>query len=222
MEHSSSPISPPTAIYKPGPAIHIPADSDIVVMASSYALPTSFPPSHGPGHMRTGSYSTNPFQSLNSISAASSSRMEVSQPRNEGVCPSQTHGHQDHHNKPLGCSNDHDDEHSYSPTHDHSHKHEPNNIRPHIQRSRASMLPPLQKNGWTRTSSISGKQMITPTHAVKGKIYEAPSPTGVTHNHSSPERSRFTTFLLRYTMRWPWLHAIVIEKDSRRIFYFMT
>lgn len=23
-------------------------------------------------------------------------------------------------------------------------------------------------------------------------------------------------------MRWPWLHAIVIEKDSRRIFYFMT
>ena len=40
------------------------------------------------------------------------------------------------------------------------------------------------------------------------------------HDHSV-KRSKFTTFLLTYTARWPLLHAVMTEKDSRRIFYFM-
>ena len=44
------------------------------------------------------------------------------------------------------------------------------------------------------------------------------------HNHPhghSAKRSRFTSFLLAYTSRWPMLHTIMTDKDSRRIFYFM-
>ncbi|TVY81037.1 putative zinc transporter cis4 [Lachnellula suecica] len=43
------------------------------------------------------------------------------------------------------------------------------------------------------------------------------------HAHKHPEpKSKFTSLLLPYVMRWPLLHAILAEKDSRRIFYFMT
>lgn len=43
------------------------------------------------------------------------------------------------------------------------------------------------------------------------------------HDHShSTERSAFTKLLLPYTARWPLIHAIITEKDSRRIFYFMA
>ncbi|KAF7558390.1 hypothetical protein G7046_g5757 [Stylonectria norvegica] len=45
------------------------------------------------------------------------------------------------------------------------------------------------------------------------------------HNHdyeNAAKRSLFTKMLLPYTAQFPILHAIMIEKDSRRIFYFMT
>jgi zinc transporter 5/7 len=43
------------------------------------------------------------------------------------------------------------------------------------------------------------------------------------HSHCSVEkRSRFTRTMLLYTERWTLLHSILKEKDSRRIFYFMT
>lgn len=44
------------------------------------------------------------------------------------------------------------------------------------------------------------------------------------HSHSDEkaERSLFTRTILPYTARFPILHAILVEKDSRRIFYFMT
>ncbi|KAK2074235.1 hypothetical protein P8C59_008456 [Phyllachora maydis] len=51
-----------------------------------------------------------------------------------------------------------------------------------------------------------------------GGTYEPPALPK--HDHSA-ERSRFTSLLLPYTSRWPLLHAIMTEKDSRRIFYFM-
>ncbi|KAL5601045.1 hypothetical protein BROUX41_005874 [Berkeleyomyces rouxiae] len=42
------------------------------------------------------------------------------------------------------------------------------------------------------------------------------------HKHSSTEeKSRFTKFLMRYTSSYPFLNAIMIEKDSRRILYYM-
>jgi zinc transporter 5/7 len=44
------------------------------------------------------------------------------------------------------------------------------------------------------------------------------------HNHAHPpeSRSRATTFLLSLTSGSSLMHQILIEKDSRRIFYFMT
>ncbi|KAI1431853.1 cation efflux protein [Xylaria sp. CBS 124048] len=40
------------------------------------------------------------------------------------------------------------------------------------------------------------------------------------HDHSH-NYSRFTGLLLPYTSKWPLVHAIMTDKDSRRIFYFM-
>lgn len=36
-----------------------------------------------------------------------------------------------------------------------------------------------------------------------------------------PDASRFTNYLLPHVLDWPLLHTILVEKDSRRIFYFM-
>ncbi|CAG9997982.1 unnamed protein product [Clonostachys byssicola] len=46
-------------------------------------------------------------------------------------------------------------------------------------------------------------------------------PHGSTQEQNS-ERSFFTKLILPYTAKFPLLHAIVSEKDSRRIFYFMV
>lgn len=42
------------------------------------------------------------------------------------------------------------------------------------------------------------------------------------HSHAAEPRSKFTSLLLPLVMRWPLVHTIMAEKDSRRIFYFMT
>ena len=43
-----------------------------------------------------------------------------------------------------------------------------------------------------------------------------------THSHSHKEtHSKFTTILLRWSEDWSLLHSILLEKDSRRILYFM-
>ncbi|OTB00555.1 hypothetical protein M426DRAFT_324221 [Hypoxylon sp. CI-4A] len=51
---------------------------------------------------------------------------------------------------------------------------------------------------------------------------------GHSHSHSHDHEhshgaiySKFTGLLLPYTSRWPLIHAVMTEKDSRRIFYFM-
>ena len=42
----------------------------------------------------------------------------------------------------------------------------------------------------------------------------------VSHDHAGPH-SRFTEYLLQRSENWSLLHSILVEKDSRRIFYFM-
>lgn len=42
-----------------------------------------------------------------------------------------------------------------------------------------------------------------------------------THDHNN-QRSLFTAMLLPHTAQFPILHAVMTEKDSRRIFYFMA
>lgn len=77
--------------------------------------------------------------------------------------------------------------------------------------------------GFVSSSTRGGKHVLTPSQASFDIKYDAPA-QGVTHVHdhgSSAERSRFTNLILPFTAKWPLLHAIVTEKDSRRIFYFM-
>jgi zinc transporter 5/7 len=45
---------------------------------------------------------------------------------------------------------------------------------------------------------------------------------GHPHDDDKGKRSLFTRMILPYTTRFPILNAILIEKDSRRIFYFMA
>lgn len=41
------------------------------------------------------------------------------------------------------------------------------------------------------------------------------------HPKAAEPRSKFTTFMLKRTLNFPLLQSILLEKDSRRIFYFM-
>jgi zinc transporter 5/7 len=42
------------------------------------------------------------------------------------------------------------------------------------------------------------------------------------HDHGGSQKSLMTRFLLDRCTSWPLLYAIIVEKDSRRIFYFMV
>lgn len=82
--------------------------------------------------------------------------------------------------------------------------------------------PLLTGNDFTTTSTAAGKLLVTPKNAVFSESYKAPEPKPPrsAHDHS-PKRSTFTNMLLPYTAKWPLLHSVMTEKDSRRIFYFM-
>lgn len=77
-------------------------------------------------------------------------------------------------------------------------------------------------NGFKTTSTLAGKPLVTPTTAPFSGHYKAPEAkiTKSVHDHSA-ERSKFTNMLLPYTAKWPLIHTVMTEKDSRRIFYFM-
>ncbi|PFH57309.1 hypothetical protein XA68_15241 [Ophiocordyceps unilateralis] len=101
--------------------------------------------------------------------------------------------------------------------------------------------PPLDSlDGWTHERTAGGKHVLTPA---QGRAMTAPySPPKHSHDdgghghdechddgdaratgqESKHARSLLTRVLLGYTIRFPILHAILVSKDSRRIFYFMT
>lgn len=131
--------------------------------------------------------------------------------------------------------------HSHTRNHHHHHHHDSN----HTQfRANANVpipinVPPPSGSGghWRMESTPGGKSLLSPTDASfdAAGVYEPPTAARSRsnshshshahshdhhHDHSAP-RSKFTRLLLRYTPRWPLLHAVVTNKDSRRIFYFM-
>lgn len=161
---------------------------------------------HGHGHKHSRSRSPAPLGTLNR-----SFKMEVSAPASP---PKHSEEHHDH---------DHDHDHSHhnhDHDHDHSHAHSPKASS--VQLSEKATAPLSAVNGWKRSSTSGGRPLVTPTNASFGEHYKAPAvkSTVPAHDHSA-ERSRFTNMLLPYTARWPMLHTIMTEKDSRRIFYFM-
>ncbi|KAK3954289.1 cation efflux family-domain-containing protein [Pseudoneurospora amorphoporcata] len=139
-----------------------------------------------------------------------------------------SHAHHHDHDHDHDHSHDHSHDHDHDHDHDHSHSHDaggpgPTKIRPNI--------PPLGAIKHFRTGSTAGgRPIITPTTAGfdKGHGFEPPATATSHHGHShshhdhSAEWSRFTAFLLPYTSKYPLIHAVMTEKDSRRIFYFMS
>lgn len=176
-------------------------------MASSYALPTAAIPSHHHHssehlHEHLHGHSHSLSQSPPSLSASFPGSRPL---KSAGDRPGHSHRH--------------------SHAHDHNHSH-----------SRPNIPAPLSNGGhWRTGSTAGGKPLITPTHASfdANGTYQAP-PESDAHDHhhkhdhdhhdhvKSVEKSKFTGFLLPYTAKWPLLHTVMTEKDSRRIFYFMA
>jgi zinc transporter 5/7 len=180
-------------------------------MASSYALPTTAIPSH---HHHSSEHLHEHLHSHSHSLSQSPPSLGASFP---GSRPLKSAGDRPGHS------------HRHSHAHDHNHSHSHSHSRPHIP-------APLSNGGHWRTGSTSGgKPLITPTHASfdANGTYQAPSESDAHDHHhkhdhdhhdhnKSVEKSKFTGFLLPYTAKWPLLHTVMTEKDSRRIFYFMA
>jgi solute carrier family 30 (zinc transporter), member 5/7 len=177
-------------------------------MTSSYALPASAMTNghnHGHGHLHSHSHSPGRQYSANSPRALKPERSNGS-----------LHAHS------LSESHaDHEHTHSH---HHHTHSH----VREH---SPSPYLPtPPNSNGIPPVAAFE-KQQTHQAHEISPALsdmlpYEPPSyhnHHGHPHDHTLPvePRSRITNFLLPFVLRWPLLHTIIAEKDSRRIFYFM-
>ncbi|KAK4134025.1 hypothetical protein BT67DRAFT_449634 [Trichocladium antarcticum] len=117
-------------------------------------------------------------------------------------------------------------------SHTRSHHRLDDNLAPFRANMQINVPPPLAPSAhWRTASTPGGKPVVTPTAASfdAAGVYQPPvAARSRSHSHShhqhghSVERSRFTVLLLPYTARWPILHTVVTDKDSRRIFYFMS
>ena len=175
-------------------------------MASSYALPASaIPHGHNHGHGHLHSHSHSPGRQY----SASSPRSLKSERSNGNL-----HAH--------SISESH-----IEPQHTHSHHHSHSHVREH---STSQYLPtPPDSNGLPPIAAF--EKQTYQTHELsplqlQASLYEDPvfNDHRDHSHHLGPipgPRSRFTNFLLPFVLKWPLLHTIMAEKDSRRIFYFM-
>lgn len=197
-------------------------------MASPYALPSSALPHAHQHHIHSHSHSHSQSQpSINSWKSSMS---------NGGL-----HAH------PEDQDSDHEHRHSHSRPY--SHGRTGSNTRVAMSNRKAPPAALDTMNGWARETTAGGKSVITPmTDTATTPLY---SPSKQHHHHrnhhdhghdhdhdhdhthdhyhhnhhghdQSAERSFFTKMLLPYTAPYPLIHAIMTEKDSRRIFYFMV
>lgn len=157
---------------------------------------------HSHNHSRSRSPTHTPLGTLNR-----SFKMEVA--------PASPPKHDHHSHEPDRDHGDHDH-------HDHDHENHTRAQPSGMQARNRTPSPLTAVNGWKRSSTSGGKPLMTPTNASFAGHYKAPvdKAAGPAHDHFA-ERSRFTNLLLPHTAKWPMLHSIMTEKDSRRIFYFM-
>jgi zinc transporter 5/7 len=207
-------------------------------MASAYSLPTAAIPTH---HHHSSSehihhHSQGLSQSPPSLSSFTPS-IPAKGDENRPLGPS------------LGSSRRQSLGHRHNHTRDGSHSsqransNQPLASRPNLPTIPSSATIPSGDGHWRTGSTAGGKPLITPTHGSfdAAAMYEPPGAQSHTHHdhdhdhghdhahehghHSHDQtavRSKFTTLLLPYTSRYPLLHAIMTDKDSRRIFYFMS
>ncbi|KAK3318765.1 cation efflux family-domain-containing protein [Apodospora peruviana] len=199
-------------------------------MASSYALPASAFPQHYHHNSSDHIHAHTHSRSNSSHSPPSLGSLSPSRNRRDSR-PSG--GHSRMRSQPL-------DQQNYS-------HYQSNSSIP--AQSRQSLPPPLAPSShWRTESTPGGKPLMTPTETLFDTTHKYNPPASSekhAHSHShghdndhdhghhdhhdhhdhgeshSVERSKFTSLLLPYTSKSPLLHAIMTEKDSRRIFYFM-
>jgi zinc transporter 5/7 len=178
-------------------------------MAASYALPASSMTSshHGHGH-HIHSHSHSP--SRQPPFSANTPRT-LRQERSNGSLHAHSHSEPPHENG-----------------HAHSHIREPSPSRylPTPPYSNGLAPGPFEKQTYESSPALS--QYEPPLNAVNVQPHDhshdhdhhdhghTPS-----HSKSLEPRSRFTSFILPFVLRWPLIHTIMSDKDSRRIFYFM-
>ncbi|KAL2255646.1 hypothetical protein VTK26DRAFT_2958 [Humicola hyalothermophila] len=176
-------------------------------MASSYALPAAALSQHH--HMSDNACSHSHSPSHSHSHSHTSSITSLSPSRNR---------------KDIRANGGHPHHPSHANDDNHSHYRANSNLPLPLN------VPPLASGShWRTESTPGGKPVVTPTAASFGAagVYEPPvssrprSYSQLHHGHSA-KRSKFTSLLLPYTARWPILHAIMTDKDSRRIFYFMS
>jgi hypothetical protein len=202
-------------ISRPGPQRSI-AEAGSKRMASSYVLPASAMThshhGHAHAHAHAHSHSHSPSHSRSpsrQLSYSANTPISLKQERSNGSLHSYSYS-ESHH--------DHGHEHSHS----HSHGHE-RGTSPYVEASLYNTEPEPRP----------GKQALpqfdpnaSPVKTDNIPLHEHDH-YGHNHGHSRPTvaaaepQSRFTSFVLPLALRWPLLHTILAEKDSRRIFYFM-
>jgi zinc transporter 5/7 len=209
-------------------------------MSSSYALPTTaLPHQHTRSHSQTSlnswrhsmsnvagqSHNDGPddaqhqHQHPHSYSSTPAANTRVSRSKERGVPTPLSSLEGWSHLKPAGANgmlapgpqagcaavehnhNSHSHEHNHDHSHDHGHAHS-------------------HSHGHNHTHS-HGFDAHSHDHD-HGHKHDHGHSHDHSHDHDhSTDRSLFTRMLLPWTVRFPLIHAIVAEKDSRRIFYFM-
>ena len=190
-------------------------------MATSYALPASAithsHSHHGHNHIHSHSHSHSASPGRHSAHTTRSMKHE----RSTGSLHSFSHteSHLEH-------------DHNHTHSHDHGHLHS-NNCNHHVQEPstlgyptppNSDGLPPAPFKEHVHEHSPALSQVGSyepPLNAVEAAHHSHDH--GHSHSHSSTPlpRSKFTSFVLPYTQRFPLLYTIMADKDSRRIFYFM-
>lgn len=115
--------------------------------------------------------------------------------------------------------------HSHEHSHSHSHSHE-REVSPYLPTPPTSTGPPavaFEKLPYESSPAISVLSSYEPPLNNVNVL-----PHDHDHDHHAhtktvitDPRSKFTTFIIPFVLRWPLIHTIIAEKDSRRIFYFM-
>ncbi|CAG8960775.1 hypothetical protein HYFRA_00002312 [Hymenoscyphus fraxineus] len=201
-------------------------------MASSYALPASTLTSHshhGHGHLHSHSHSHSHSQSSSANrSYPSNSPNNPKTQRSNGSLHSHMHSSSE-------SSANHNHEHELTKSNNSAHNHNHNYDRI------PSLPTPPNSSGLASQSGPLEKRKLEYSPPAQANTYEPPSnnvnmmPHSHDHHHHHDShihthgtakaidpRSRFTSLVLPYIHRWPLLHTIMAEKDSRRIFYFMS
>lgn len=203
-------------------------------MSSSYALPSSALPHAHHGHMHSHAHSQSQSSLHSWKSSISSSNGRLHTYHEDGS---------DHH--------DHDHSHEHDSSRETSYGHNragsyASNSSAAVSRGKPSLSPLDLGAQWDEAKTPTGPRTPgfpeTPTpHAAFENNHEHHHGHDHSHDHDShhhhghghhhhehhdhdaaAKRSLFTRTLLPYTAQFPILHAIMTEKDSRRIFYFMT